>query len=291
MSPTQAIPVQIADASTGKLSPCQDLVVTEDPLTIEVEYGPEFERRREIFATTMRTPGNDLELAIGLLFSEGVISGPKDVFFAKEMCPGCDEDRGISRVLIALPPGKVFNPQDHQRNLLISSSCGICGKIDLSKIQKLKDQKTPNRHSKAICNTEHESHYLAQLSQSVREKQILFKHTGSVHAAALFDPHGNILSVREDVGRHNAMDKLIGGLVYQPNLLSQVSGVFFSGRTSYELIQKSIVAGISLVVSVGAPSSLAISLAEAGGITLAGFLKPNRYNIYTHSERIKQPAP
>lgn len=290
MSPTQAFSVKVFDQSFDEPSTKEDLVITEDPLTIEIEYGSQSGRRREIFSTTMRTPGNDLELSTGLLMAEGIINGPQDIISVKEECPKCDDEQGMSKVLVSLIPEKTYNPNEYQRNLLVSSSCGLCGKIDLSKIQKLKNKLDHAEHPRMSNSTSLNSECLIKLAEEVRGKQLFFRHTGAVHASALFDKNGNILCVREDVGRHNAMDKTIGALLHSENIRSQMVGVFFSGRTSYELIQKSIVADIQFVVSVGAPSSLAINLAETAGITLAGFLKTNRYNVYTHPDRIRHNA-
>lgn len=263
----------------GSGDPVDDIIISEDPLTIELEYGAGGDRKRFTFTSTMRTPGNDLELALGLVKSEGIIESYQDIQSIRELCPDCDDADQPSRVLVSLNTDVDFNPGNHRRSLLMSSSCGICGKIDMAQVKK--DHGNIGGDDFEISGDK-----LFVLSESVRKKQVFFKHTGSVHAAGLFNHLGDIHIVREDVGRHNAMDKLVGAMMMMDNLHPTEMGVFFSGRTSYELIQKSIVAGIGFVVSVGAPSSLAIQLSEAAGITLVGFLKSSGFNIYSNKYRI-----
>lgn len=283
-SPTSATRVFRFQSSTGTLPmPDEDLVIVEEPLTIEVEHGPASHRQRSTLTVTMRTPGNDLELALGLAYSEGVIRSTRDVSSIREIPEDCDNSGIIRAVRISLIDGHPYSPELLQRHLLMNTSCGFCGRLNSQSISDWR--KSTYAPEDSLPFTIQANHLLA-LGDSVRQRQTFFKHTGAVHAAATWDDSGRIHLVREDIGRHNAMDKITGATLASNPQSPFHSGIFFSGRTSFDLVQKSAMAGFPFIASVGAPSSLAIELARNLNITLVGFLKKNSFNIYSHPHRI-----
>lgn len=249
-----------------------DLVATEEPLEIQVEYSTETGRMIKNIAVTMRTPGNDDELAAGFLFTEGIIRSANAV---KEI-----KQPENNRVLVILQPNIIPELKNASRNFYTTSSCGICGKASIEAIVTHPVSKYERSAFAVQAST------LYRLQEMVKSKQQLFEHTGGIHAAALFDKDGNFTALREDVGRHNAVDKLIGHSFLKNELPLAHSILFLSGRSGFELVQKAVMAGIQLIVAVGAPSSLAVELAKEYDITLAGFLKQDRFNIYSGKQRI-----
>ncbi len=254
----------------------EDLLAVEEPLEISIAYGSAVSRIRKTVAVTMRTPDDDFELALGFLFTEGVVFNKKEVKSVRFV--------GENRVLVDLDEKVRFDFEKLNRNFYTTSSCGVCGKASLESISKtmcfILEKGIPTV-SKDI---------LLGLPQKLLAVQQSFIETGGAHASVLFNTEGGILKIFEDVGRHNALDKLIGWAFQQDILPLKESIVLVSGRASFELIQKASMAGIPIVVAVGAPSSLAVDLAEENGLTLIGFFKKNKFNIYTGIERI-QPQP
>ncbi len=254
----------------------EDALTVEEPLEISIAYGSAVSRIRKTVAVTMRTPDNDFELSLGFLFTEGVIFNKKEILNVRFL----EENR----VLVDLDEKVNFDFEKLNRNFYTTSSCGVCGKASLEAISKtmcfILEKGSPTV-SKDI---------LLGLPQKLLAVQQSFIETGGAHASVLFNTEGGILKIFEDVGRHNALDKLIGWAFQQDILPLKESIVLVSGRASFELIQKASMAGIPIVVAVGAPSSLAVDLAEENGLTLIGFLKKNKFNIYTGIERI-QPQP
>ena len=233
----------------------------------------------EQISVTMRTPGNDFELAVGFLFTEGLVQKPDDVHTVKycELVEG--EEQKYNIVTVALSRG--FDMALARRAMVTSSSCGICG---TESIDQLLQATTPvDRESGPVITAE----TLMRISDSVRKSQPTFDRTGGLHAAALFDANGNISLVREDIGRHNAVDKVIGASVMAKTVPLNTHGLFCSGRLSFEIIQKAVMARIAFIAAVGAPSSLAVESADALGITLVGFLRDGKANVYTHEHRIQ----
>ncbi len=223
---------------------------------------------------TMRTPGNDEELATGFLFTEGIIQSKEQLALSTTIAVS------ENKVLVTLNENASPHLQQSDRNFYTTSSCGVCGKSSIDAIRTVSpfQQQTDDiRIASSIFTT---------LSDTLQKQQTLFKSTGGLHASALFDLAGNCITLREDVGRHNALDKLIGHAFLQNNLPLDNHILLLSGRASFELIQKAVMAGIKVVVAIGAPSSLAVQLAKENGITLIGFLRGNRFNIYAGSERI-----
>ena len=250
----------------------EDLLAVEQPLEIKIVYGPENDRQQKNISVTMCTPGHDEELAIGFLFTEGIITGKEDIMNCGTV--------GNNIVIATLRPGISFDPKKIERHFYTSSSCGVCGK---SSIDAVKNIFTSNGAKDNICIS---ASVLTKLPDSLRKQQEVFEHTGGLHASALFDLNGNLLMTREDVGRHNALDKLIGASLMTGNMPLDKHILLLSGRASFELIQKAAMAGIKIVCAVGAPSSLAVELAKDCNITLIGFLRDGRFNIYCGEQRI-----
>ena len=256
-----------------------DEVAIEEPLEFSLCFGPTSSRSNKNISITMRTPGNDFELAVGFLFSEGVINNKNDILSVSRNKELADDSNLENTVLIELHESVQLDP-DKIRNFYINSSCGICGSTmveGISKIQPIDSN---------ASNLEIDESVLRQLPENLRQQQDAFGITGGLHASALFNVNGEILDLYEDVGRHNALDKLIGQQINENVLPLSRYGLMLSGRTSFELVLKSAVAGIPMIVAIGAPSSLAIEAAWEYEITLVGFLNPERFNIYSYPKRI-----
>jgi len=223
-------------------------------------------------SVTMRTPGHDFELAAGFLCTEGVIRSRKAIeriFY----CTSGQQPQHYNIVTVRLRHDVPFDPLRLSRYVYTSSSCGICGKASL---EHVRTTSPPVLTGKPHLSED----YFLKLPEAMRRQQATFARTGGLHAAALFDLAGNLVALREDVGRHNAMDKLVGTLLLSDRLPAAESVVLVSGRASFELVQKALMAGIPILASVSAPSSLAIDLAREFGMTLVGFLRDGRFNIY-----------
>jgi FdhD protein len=243
-----------------------DIVSVEEPLEIRLLQGVE---ARPI-SVTMRTPGHDHALAVGFLLTEGIIHQRADVVNVSQI------DSNV--IVVELDKSVNLNAKTLARNFYTTSSCGVCGKssIDAVRVQ----------HKVISAQVEISSEVLFGLPERARLSQLSFEQTGGSHASSLFDTRGKLLLTREDVGRHNALDKVIGHCLMHA-LGMQDTILLVSGRASFELIQKAAVSGIPVVAAIGAPSSLAIELATEAGITLIGFLKVDRFNIYSHPQRIQ----
>lgn len=254
--------------------PYTDDISVEEPLEIRVSYSAEGKKESKNISVTMRTPGNDAELAAGFLFTEGIISSReqiKSIYSPQAECSRNSENV----VIVELTEGFVPELMKADRNFYTTSSCGVCGK---GSIESIRTVSTFHNHTKE--NTEVSLETLYQLSEKLQSFQNNFSATGGIHASGIFDMEGNLLALREDVGRHNALDKLIGHALSAGLLPLNNKILLLSGRASFELIQKAAMAGISIVVAIGAPSSLAVDLAKEFDITLLGFLRDNRFNIY-----------
>jgi FdhD protein len=265
-------------------SPFSDLLSIEEPLEIRIIYGPPSERDQKSISVTMRTPGNDPELAIGFLFTEGIISSYQDVKEVYHVSIACSSQQ---KNIVQVELTEDFTPHlvHVDRNFYTSSSCGVCGKGSIQSIRTVSP----------FCNMDTprlnlSTDILYQLPAKLKAAQSNFSATGGIHASGLFTIQGDLVLLREDVGRHNALDKLIGSAVISHSLPLSRHILLLSGRASFELIQKAAMAGISVVAAVGAPSSLAVELAVEFDMTLLGFLKENRFNIYHLSEQIVIPT-
>jgi FdhD protein len=255
-----------------------DLLATEEPLEIMMAWQQDGSTIHKNISVTMRTPGNDTSLAAGFLFTEAIIKNAPDI---KEIT---SSPFNFNKILVVLHEGIAPNLQQTDRNFYTSSSCGVCGKASIDAI------KTVSAFRNLKSNATISAKTLYRLPQVLREQQQTFDQTGGLHAAALFTTEGSIIFLQEDVGRHNALDKLIGTSLMKDMLPLSSDVLLLSGRASFELIQKATMAGIAIVAAVGAPSSLAVQLAEEAGITLVGFLRNNGCNIYSHPERIIFPG-
>lgn len=272
---------QIKDGGSTRLD---DILVTEEPLEIRLGHGPLGDRQEMRLSVTMRTPGHDEELAIGFLFTEGIITGPEQLLRTAHCEDVKEEERG-NVIRAELHPSVELDPAKWQRNFYTTSSCGVCGKTSIDAVRT-------QCATKIMPFGPIDPKVITALPDRMREAQTLFKHTGGIHAAALFDREGKLLILREDVGRHNAVDKVIGALLSvnrttsgsaPEQLTTNNYQLLVSGRAGFELGQKCIMAGIPLMAAVGAPSSLAVQLAREGGLTLIGFLRGERFNIYAGS--------
>lgn len=266
------------DTSTGT----SDALAIEEPLEIRLESGPTEERATQNISVTMRTPGNDAELALGFLFTEGIIQNLSDINGIAHTFTTCAENKE-NVIQVSLNEHATPNLRNTERNFYTTSSCGVCGKGSIDAIR------TVNAYIRQDDTTLIDANILHQLPQKLSKHQQVFADTGGLHASALFTPSGELLLLREDVGRHNALDKLIGAALNNNWLPLTNYILLLSGRASFELIQKAAMAGITAVAAVGAPSSLAVQLAEEFNITLIGFLRNNRFNIYTAAHRILIP--
>ena len=259
-----------------------DFVTVEEPLEVRLAWTDAGAHREQSIAVTMRTPGDDFDLVRGFLFGEGVVHAAGDL--ADVACCGPPSpDKGLANVVKAtLAPGVRFDPARLSRHVFTSSSCGVCGKASLDAVRL--QMPAIDRRPLAIARDS-----LGGLPQRLREMQAEFSRTGGLHAAASFDGEGRILRLREDVGRHNALDKLIGSYLGDAAPGAATSGqspalgglgILLSGRASFELLQKAAMSGAALVAAIGPPSSLAIELAKDAGIALVGFLKAASFNVY-----------
>lgn len=235
-------------------------------------------------SVTMRTPGADFELAAGFLFGEGLIETREQVS-AIRYCvnSGRDEPQQFNIVNLFLAPGTPFDPAALQRNFYSTSSCGVCGKASIDAVA---GPACPAARGEAVVPAE----VLLGLPDTLRSAQAVFERTGGLHAAGLFTAAGSLLRIREDVGRHNALDKLIGAALLADEIPLVDRVALMSGRLSFELVQKAARAGISVLAGVSAPSSLAVELAEQVGMTLVGFLRGDRFNVYAGAARIASQA-
>lgn len=275
-------PVTIQKIQGDSLTESPDLLAVEEPLEIRLGFGPVDDRQQRSVAVTMRTPGHDEELAMGFLFTEGIIQKPADIVSCRHCVQDSQKEGNVMRV--ELRPDVEVDWARLERNTFTSSSCGLCGKTTIDAVMKLVNSRVTGDFSINSAT-------LHALPEQVREAQRAFAYTGGIHAAALFDADGRLLLVREDIGRHNALDKLIGAAFWKGWLPLAQSGVFLSGRIGVELVQKSWMASIPLLAAVGAPSSLAVEMAEEASMTLAGFVRNERFNIYTQPDRINLPSP
>jgi len=254
--------------------PKKDAVAVEEPLEIRLGYGPAHSRALKSISVTMRTPGHDAELAVGFLLTEGVVLDESHI---DAISGGVAENV----VTVELAPHIEVNLANLQRNFYITSSCGICGKASLLALRTVCPPRQINTFTIDAAT-------LASLPPLLRQAQGIFDATGGLHAAGLFSAGGELDSAREDVGRHNAVDKLVGAALLGGCLPLRDRLLLLSGRVSFELMQKALMAGVPMVAAVGAPSSFAVQVAREFDITLVGFLRDNRFNIYHGAQRISQ---
>lgn len=276
----------VATVSTLKINnneaiETSDLLAVEEPMEIRIGYGELSNRMQKSIAVTMRTPGHDFELALGFLLSEGIINNYDSVHSIKY----CNELQTLSDqqniVRVELHTWVKIDVSKLQRNFYSTSSCGICGKESIEQVML---QCAPIKHSK---NIKLSYSMLTRLPHTLRNQQTVFTYTGGIHACGLFTESGELILLREDVGRHNALDKLIGA-AYGASVNALPNGILvLSGRASFELLQKAAMCSIPIVCAVGAPSSLAVETAKMFDITLIGFLREQRFNVYNASAQVQ----
>lgn len=262
----------------GALTPDNDVVAAEEPLEIRLLWQDGATAHRESISITMRTPGHDFELATGFLHGEGILHSAADLADVS-YCMDEDEEQKFNIVNVTLRPGLEFDMARLERHFYTTSSCGVCGKAALEAVEVqgcVVLAPGPIVSTEAICRAPH----------ALRAAQEVFENTGGLHAAGLFTPDGRLIALEEDVGRHNAVDKLIGGRLMADEMPLDDRFLLLSGRASFELVQKALMARIAVVAAVGAPSSLAVELASTFGLTLVGFVRDASFNIYCHPERI-----
>jgi len=249
-----------------------DSVAVEEPLEIRLGFEVDGERQTRSISITMRTPGDDDELATGFLYGEGIVHVIEDVAIVKP----CNGD---NTVRVELEDGVPVDLDRLERHFYTSSSCGVCGKSSLDSL-RVQGCVPPGGDFAVARDT------LTAIPSRLRAAQATFDETGGLHAAAAFDANGELVVVREDVGRHNAVDKVVGALFRDGRLPAGDLGLLVSGRASFELAQKALVAGMPMLAAVGAPSSLAVELAQEFNVTLVGFLRGDDFNVYAAKERV-----
>jgi FdhD protein len=274
--PGSSVPAQVVAVDEGRARLRPDRLAAEEPMEIRLLTN---DSARPV-AVTMRTPGADFELTAGFLFGEGVIGTAADVR-GMSYCtdPGIDGEQRFNIVNVALAGGAPDTVR-LERHFLTTSACGVCGAASLDALQ-IRTQPLPDGGPSVTPGV------LAALPERLREAQGVFAATGGLHAAGLFDPAGTLLALREDVGRHNALDKLVGWALLQGLVPLDDHVVLVSGRAGYEILQKCLMAGVRVVCSVSAPSSLAVAIASRFNMTLVGFLRGERFNVYAGADRVQ----
>lgn len=293
MSRSSVSSIQITKINGNDIQQTVDLLAVEEPLEIRLGYGPANNRMQKSISVTMRTPGNDFELALGFLITEGIIQSANQIYKIHYCTEANTIENKENIVRVELNPEVEIDLSKLQRNFYTTSSCGVCGK---ESIEAIKTNCVPIAIGIRITNDEFRIYrdVIISLPEKLRAQQNVFEHTGGLHACALFTKDGELLLLREDVGRHNAMDKLVGahfGRLSAPHFGELNAGInefilLLSGRASFELLQKAAMASIPIVCAVGAPSSLAVQTAKEFGITLIGFLRGERFNVYSGRERM-----
>jgi len=274
--PILTVPVQKVDGDS--FAPVQDLLAVEEPLEIRLGQKP--------VSITMRTPGHDFELAAGFLFTEGILHDRAEIREVRWSPPpngnaGANPRQLGNSVTVELNPGVELDLDRLERHFYTSSSCGVCGKASIEAIQMQGCPVLP-RNAPLVETT-----VIHHLPETLRREQPVFERTGGLHAAALFSPDGKLQLLREDVGRHNAVDKLVGAEMLAGRTPLSGRLLLVSGRASFELVQKALMAGIPILAAVGAPSSLAVETAQRFNMTLLGFVRDGRFNIYSGASRIQ----
>jgi FdhD protein len=275
----------VARVAGGVATDDVDQLAVEEPLLIELAHDRDGGRVTESVSVTMRTPGNDVELALGFLYTEGIIAGIDEVDAPDAEPPTAAGARGCNTVRIDARPGVPIDVRRLERHFYTASSCGVCGKTSLEALAAGREIAIEPARPVVSAATIH------ALPDVLRQAQAVFERTGGLHAAALFAADGTLVCLREDVGRHNALDKLVGAQLRAGTLPLRDHVLLFSGRASFELVQKSLMAGVPILAAVGAPSSLAVDTARAFGATLLGFVRQGRFNVYAGAERIREAAP
>lgn len=260
---------------TGVSAPERDVLAVEEPLEIRLDGAVAERAVPKTISVTMRTPGHDEELAVGFLFAEGIVRDRSQIEHV-----GLGDAAG-NVVHVQLAPDVSVDLERLERHVYTTSSCGVCGKTSIEALQ------TTSQYPLPPCAPVVDAELIHCLPRVLRDAQPVFANTGGLHASALFDGAGRLHCLREDVGRHNALDKVIGAELLARRLPAHDKVLVVSGRVSFELVQKAVMAGIPILVAIGAPSSLAVQLATCTGMTLVGFARDGRFNIYSGSQRVR----
>ena len=263
-----------------KLEYLEDLISIEEPLEISLKYRSEDKWINQNLSITMRTPGHDEDLVTGFLFNEQIITSLKDIASVESFGEKVGQYNIQNKILASLVNSENVNIAKIKRDFLTNSSCGVCGKSSLDALEIVKKNKTHTSEPKISKDT------IVQSPDTLRKAQSEFSKTGGIHASGLFNASGELIDLREDVGRHNALDKLIGCTLKNGKLDPQSQFITCSGRLNFELVQKVLMTDVGIMIGVGAPTSLAIDLANKFDITLIGFVKRDSFNIYTNNKKV-----
>ena len=265
---------------SDKLEEIDDLISIEEPLEISLKYENENKSVTQLLSITMRTPGQDEDLVRGFLYNEQIIKDIKNISSIEKFGEKVGQYDLQNKILVTLNDASNVNITKIKRDFLTNSSCGVCGKSSLDALEVIKQDKTPKLEPKLS------SKIIISAPDTLRNNQTEFAQTGGIHASGLFNKNGSLINVMEDVGRHNALDKLIGCALKNNQIDPKNQFITCSGRLNFELIQKILMTNIGIVIGVGAPTSLAIDLANKFDMTLIGFVKKDSYNVYTNSQKV-----
>jgi FdhD protein len=257
-----------------------DLISIEEPLEISLKFEKENKTITQLLSITMRTPGQDEDLVRGFLYNEQIIKDIKHISSIEKFGEKVGQYNIQNKILVTLNDASNVDITKIKRDFLTNSSCGVCGKSSLDALEVIKQDKTPKLEPKL------NSKIIISAPDTLRNNQAEFAHTGGIHASGLFNKDGTLINVKEDVGRHNALDKLIGNALINGQIDPSNQFITCSGRLNFELIQKVLMTNIGIVIGVGAPTSLAIDLANKFDMTLIGFVKKDSYNVYTNSQKV-----
>ena len=263
-----------------KFEKIDDLISIEEPLEISIKYKDQNEWVTRSVSITMRTPGHDEDLVRGFLFNEQIIQNLNEIDKIESIGEKVGQYKIQNKILITLNNSKNINISKIKRDFLTNSSCGVCGKSSLDALEIIKKEKTSNTEPKLT------KEIIIKSPSTLRQNQSEFSKTGGIHASGLFSSDGKLISLREDVGRHNALDKMIGYALNKNEIDPKNQFITCSGRLNFELVQKVLMTNIGLMIGVGAPTSLAIDLANKFDMTLIGFVKEDSFNIYTNNQKV-----
>ena len=271
---------KISKLKKGKLETVEDLISIEEPLEISLRYKNKENWLTQSLSITMRTPGDDEDLVRGFLFNEQIIQNIEDIENIKSFGEKVGQYNIQNKILVTLNNSKNVNISKIKRDFLTNSSCGVCGKSSIDALEIIKNEKTPKSKPKLSKDI------IIKSPSILRKEQSEFAKTGGIHASGLFSSNGNLISLREDVGRHNALDKMIGDSLLNNYFQPNDQFITCSGRLNFELVQKVLMTNIGFMIGVGAPTSLAIDLANKFDMTLIGFVKEDSFNIYTNNQKV-----
>ena len=266
--------------SSKKFEDINDLISIEEPLEISLKYKKQDKWINQTLSITMRTPGNDEDLVRGFLFNEQIVKSINDIESIEAYGNKVGQYKIQNRILATLNNSENINISKIKRDFLTNSSCGVCGKSSLDALEIIKQTKTNANEPKISKEV------IIQSPKVLQESQSEFSKTGGIHASGLFESNGKLIALKEDVGRHNALDKLIGCVLRENQINPKIQFITCSGRLNFELVQKVLMTNIGILIGVGAPTSLAIDLANKFDITLIGFVKRDSFNIYTNNKKV-----